>query len=144
MLSRFLTIAPVLAVMTFMPTQTQAQRLALQGGPVIIELDPISTPVGEDRSSRLRWNQVRSPSKIMVSSSTTAQRYDLYVDAIGVRRGEGVGEVKLVSGQPAQDFIIGVRERGAGRCTLGYRAETRAEQGYGTEVHSVTYTITGL
>lgn len=126
------------------PAGTSAQRLMLQGGPVIIELDPVGAPVNEDRSSRLRWNQVRSPSKIMVSSSVSNQRFDLSVDASDVRRGTAVGEIALISGDPARDFIVGIVDRGAGSCSLVYRAEARADHGYGDEIHTVTYTITGL
>ena len=122
----------------------KAQSLRLQGGPVLLELDPIGAPVGFDTSSRLRWNRVRGPSKIMVSSFTTEQRFDLYVEALGARRGSPVGEVQLISGDPAQDFLIGVDQRRAGQCTLGYRAEIRAEQGYGSQIQTVTYTITSL
>ncbi len=123
---------------------SSGQTLRLQGGPVVLELDPVVTPVGFDTSSRLRWNRLTGPSKIMVSSSTAERRFDLFVEALDARRGIPVGEIQLVSGNPAQDFVVGIDGRPAGRCTLGYRAETRAELGYGTQIHTVTYTITSL
>ena len=144
MLWKVYTVMAAILLQFAIPSIMVAQSLKLQGGPVVIELDPVGVPVGSDASSRLRWNRVRSPSKIMVSSFSSEQRFDLFVEALGARRADPVGEVQLVSGEPAQDFLVGVDQRGAGQCTLGYRAETRAEQGYGTQVQTVTYTITSL
>ena len=134
-------LAVALSVM--LPESTTAQRLKLQGGPVVITLDPVGRPVGEDGWSRLQWNQVRSPSKIMVSSSSIDQRFELFVDAIDVQRGLPTGELSLVSGGTAQDLIVAIAQRGSGRCTLNYRAVARPENGFGEETHTVTYTITG-
>lgn len=120
------------------------QTLRLQGGPVVLELDPVVMPVGFDTSSRLRWNRVTGPSKIMVSSFSTEQRFDLFVEAREIARGVSTGEIQLVSGSPAQDLVVGIEGRRPGRCTLGYRAETRAELGYGMQTQTVTYTITSL
>ncbi|NNE34375.1 MAG: hypothetical protein HKN13_04020 [Rhodothermales bacterium] len=125
------------------PSSSTAQRLKLSGGPVVIDLDPIIHPVGEDGSSQLQWNKIRSPSKIVVSSSSAEQRFELFVDATSVQRGDPVGELSLVSGAAAQDLVVGITERAAGRCTLIYRASARAEDGHGEETHTVTYTITG-
>lgn len=121
-----------------------SQSLKLQGGPVVIELDPVAVPVQQDISSRLRWNRVTAPSKIMVNSFSTEQRFNLFVEATNTRRGIPVGELQLIPGEPARDFVVGIGQRGAGQCTLNYRAETSAEQGFGTQIQTVTYTITGL
>ncbi len=138
------TIALFLVSVPATPRPSQAQRLVLQGGPVVIQLDPVGAPVAEDLSARLRWNRVRSPSKIMVGATDSEQRFDLFVDARDVHRGTPTGEVRLLAGAPAQDFVVDITEGGAGSCSLRYRAEVRADQGHGTELHSITYTITGL
>lgn len=143
MAPRFIALFASLLTLLTVPVGVEAQRLSVQGGPVVMQLDPVGSPSVEDLSAGLRWNRVRSPSKIVVSSSAPIHRFALSVDAINTRRGISLGEVALIPGDPAQDLVIGIEGPAAGACTLRYVAEARPEQGYGTDIHTVTYTITG-
>ena len=61
------------------------------------------------------------------------------------KSGPGVGiaepEVTLSDNAP-HDLIVGV-ERSSGTCTLRFTAVANVEQGIGSEMHLITYTITG-
>ncbi len=135
-----LALLSLFAVAT--PQAVAAQRLWIAGGVVLLELDPIVQVSITDQSSSLRWTQVRTASKITVNTVSPGQAFELYVSADRPRGGDAVGEITLRDGDPDQDFILDVGVRRAGHATLAYRAATRAEYGFGQEVHTVTYTIT--
>lgn len=128
--------------------RAEAQRLVLQG-PAVVQLDisPDMTGYGsdEDADTRLRWRQVRNPSKVTVSTFAPGQTVRLTVDPENVVRGTPVGTVMLTDGMPDANLIVNITHRGAGSADLRYTAQIDAEDGLppgGTEVHTVTYTIT--
>lgn len=125
-----------------------AQRLGLQGSSLVqLNISPDATGYGSDENAdtRIRWRQVRNPSKVTVSTFAPGQTVRLTLDPENVVRGTPVGPVELTDGMPDADLIVNITERGAGSADLRYTAEINAEDGLppgGTERHTVIFTIT--
>lgn len=94
--------------------------------------------VEDDRSS-LVWRTNHSLKKITVSSNLPSPQFSLDVEAVDATHGTAAGGVP-VSSVP-QDLLFDIG-RSAGRATLRYTLTAAPEDGVGSEVSQVTFTIT--
>ena len=96
--------------------------------------------VSDNTTCDLDWSTNTTSQKITVASNIATPEAALYVNAGSATGGTSAGEVTL--GTTAADFVTGVSV-GSGSCDLHYRASaTLAGSTAGSEVHTVTYTIT--
>jgi len=127
-------------------------------------------PPATDASTTLRISERRDGAfKITVSTTAPGQRYDLRVEATGLNSGVSQGEVSLVDGMASADLIrnVDLCDRPGGgppgggppgggppgggppgggppcreEATLRYRAFVAADDGAGSDSHTVQYTI---
>lgn len=97
----------------------------------------------EDTLSELAWSNITSVSKITVTTQAIGQRFSLTVEALSIQNGTGQGTISLVDGMFATDFVRDIKATpGNGSCTLRYRATATTAQGPGTDLHTVTFTLT--
>jgi len=88
----------------------------------------------------LDWTTNEATKKITVETNLAAPTYTLKVVAQNVTGGTAAAEVTL-STTGADDFVTGVATT-TGGCDLQYTASATAAQGTGSDVHTVTYTLT--
>jgi len=104
------------------------------------------TAESTDDSTTLFWGRPGTRSKVTVSTFSPGQRFDLFVEAEGVRNGKSNGAVQLVDGMMDTDLIVNIKSRKWGSARLRYTASASVEQGSTStdfsDVHTVTYTIT--
>ena len=97
-------------------------------------------------SGALTWRSRRFDfrrDKITVSTFAPGQRYALRVTASNVRgTARPVGTVELVDGRFAQDLIYNIWAPWRGSASLTFEAAASPDDGAGTDVHVVTYTLT--
>lgn len=145
--------------------------LQIQGGAVQLDVDAMSATPGEplppvtDNSTTLRYSEREDGSvKIMVATTVPEQLYELRVQAQDVGEGVPQGEIPLIDGMPPADLIRGIDlcdapggppgggppgggppGGGGPSCregaTLRYRVLVDAEDGPGSDSHTVEYTI---
>jgi molybdopterin-binding protein len=87
----------------------------------------------------LAWTTNESSKKITVETDLASQNFTLKVVAQNVTGGTAASEVTLST--TAGDFVTGVATT-TGGCDLQYTASATAAQGTGSDVHTVTYTLT--
>jgi len=130
-------------------TVAAINELAITGGNITLTIDTAvagSDPTNAtDATCSLDWTTNQTARKITVGTSVAvpSQLFSLTVDA-AVTLGAGSGPalpVALTHGAAASDFITGV-ETELGGATLTYEASATAAQGTGSDVHTVTYTLT--
>ncbi len=92
-----------------------------------------------DATCTLAWTTNEASKKITVVTSEAAPTFTLKVVATGVTGGTAAAEVTVST--TATDFVTGVATT-TGGCTLGYTASATAAEGTGSDVHTITYTIT--
>ena len=126
-------------------TVPTVNELAITGGNLTLTF---AAPTGggdfanvtDNATCDLEWSTNTASQKITVASNIAAPEAALYVTSGSVTGGTSAGEVTL--GTTAADFVTGVSV-GSGSCDLQYRAAaTLAGSATGSEVHTVTYTIT--
>ncbi|MBM3324750.1 MAG: hypothetical protein FJY66_03695 [Calditrichaeota bacterium] len=101
-----------------------------------------------DETGQLQWTtlELDPTKKITAQTNLASPNFTLKVLAINVSSGDGTaaGEVTLTTG--AANFVVdipaGIPVGDPGTCILRYRASATASDGTGTDVHTVTYTIT--
>jgi hypothetical protein len=152
-----LHIVMMAALVALAAAQADAQTLQLEvsGGPVVLTLDGARLGHGggllsaEHATSRLSWRPNWNPCKIVVSTHSPGQAFQLSVAVFDL---EGIGTplapVALVDGMFPQDLVRDLQRDppiNTGRGTLRYVAEASVEQGNsisaGADVHVVTFTI---
>jgi hypothetical protein len=87
----------------------------------------------------LAWTTNEASKKITVETDLAAPNFTLKVVAQNVTGGTAASEVTLST--TADDFVTGVATT-TGGCDLQYTASATAAQGTGSDVHTVTYTLT--
>jgi len=94
-----------------------------------------------DTSCTLLWTTNQASKKITVVTNQASPKFTLKVLATGVTGGTAAAEVTLST--TAANFVTGIATA-IGVCTLEYTASAMAAQGIGSDVHTVTYTITDV
>ena len=88
----------------------------------------------------LAWTTNEDTKKITVETDQAAPTYTLKVVAQNVTGGTAAAEVTL-STTGANSFVTAISKT-TGGCDLQYTASATAAQGTGSDVHTVTYTLT--
>jgi len=121
-------------------------ELAVLGGNITITID--TATAGSDPNSEadsdtcdLAWTTNESSKKITVAStlSLAAQKFTLKAVAQSVSGGTAASEVTLSDVDTI--FVSGVAAT-IGSCDISYTATALASEGTGSDVHTVTYTLT--
>jgi len=124
-------------------TVTAINELAVSGGDITLTISsatPGSDPTdATDNTCGLDWTTNEASKKITVESDQASPTFTLKVQASSVTGGSGTAQVTITNA--AQDFVTGVATT-TGSCTLDYTASATAAQGTGSDVHTITYTIT--
>ena len=94
----------------------------------------------DNTSCDLDWTTNEDTKKITVETDQAAPTFTLKVVAQTVTGGTAAAEVTL-STTGANDFVTAISET-TGGCDLQYTASATAAQGTGSDVHTVTYTLT--
>jgi hypothetical protein len=118
-------------------------ELTLAGGDVTLTTGPPVAGREPDAVANtdcaLAWTSNQADMRITVATGLAAPTFVLKVVAQNVTGGTAAPEVTL-SSTPA-DLVTGV-SRTPGGCTLRYTAWATTAQGIGSDVHTVTYTLT--
>ena len=119
-------------------------EVAITGGNLTLTFTaptPGSDPddVSDATTCDLDWSTNQASQKITVVSNIASPVATLTVTAGNVTGGTSAGAVTLNT--TAGDFVTGV-STGTGGCDLQYNASCSASDAAGSEVHTVTYTIT--
>ena len=94
----------------------------------------------DNTSCDLDWTTNEDTKKITVETDQAAPTFTLKVVAQTVTGGTAAAEVTL-STTGANDFVTAISKT-TGGCDLQYTASATAAQGTGSDVHTVTYTLT--
>lgn len=119
--------------------------LTVQGGTVAMNVTDASVIAGvdemtvQDQSTRLLWGTNSNARKITAQSSLAAPLFELRLVAVGPTRGTPGPEMLL--GTAPQDLMLDVG-RSLGNCTLRYTGTALASRGVGTDIHTITFTVT--
>lgn len=119
-------------------------ELAVSGGNITLTVN--SATAGSDlddatdnTTCELDWTTNQASKKITAETNLAAPSFILKVVAQNVSGGTAAPEVTLST--TAQDFVTGASQS-SGSCDLAYTASATAAQGTGSDVHTITYTIT--
>ncbi len=119
--------------------------LALQGGAVTLNVTDANVTAGvdamtvQDQSTRLVWGTNSSARKITAQTSLAAPLFQLRLVALSPSRGTPGPEMLL--GTSPQNLMLNIG-RSLGSCTLRYTGTALASQGVGTDIHTITFTVT--
>lgn len=124
-------------------TVTAINEVSITGGNLTLTINSIN-PDGTladatDATASLAWTTNEATKKITVATDVAAGAYTLAVEATGVTGGTSAGAVTLST--VATDFVTGISNTSGGG-TLSYTASATAAAATGSDVHTVTYTIT--
>ncbi len=118
-------------------------ELGLTGGDITLTISTATAGQEPDPATNtactLAWTTNQADRKITVATNLASPTFTLKVLAQSVSGGSAAPEVTLTN--TATDFVTGVAKT-IGGCTLGYTASATAAQGTGSDVHTVTYTLT--
>lgn len=124
-------------------TVSAINEVAISGGNLTLTIDsalPGGAPAPvTDTSASLDWTTNEATKKITVATDLAAPIYALTVEATGASGGTAAGVVTLSN--VATDFVTDISNT-SGACGLTYTATAEASDAVGTEVNTVTYTIT--
>jgi hypothetical protein len=120
--------------------------VAITGGNLILTFavpTPGSNPsdVSDLTTSDLAWSSNTASQKITVATNVAVPVATLKVTAGSVTGGTSAGQVTLST--TAADFVTAI-VLGNGGCALEYVASTTSAAAAGSQVHTVTYTITSI
>jgi hypothetical protein len=119
--------------------------LAVQGGAVMLNVTDANVTAGvdamtvQDQSTRLAWGTNSSARKITAQTSLAAPLFQLRLAAVGHTRGNPAPEMLL--GTSPQNLMLDIG-RSLGSCTLRYTGTALASRGVGTDIHTITFTVT--
>jgi hypothetical protein len=121
-------------------------EVAISGGNITLTINsatPGSDPddAVDNASCDIDWTTNEVNKKITVVTSNGAQNFTLKVVAQNVVGGTAAPEVTLST--TAASFVTGISQT-VGNCDLQYTASATAAQGTGSDLHTVTYTITDV
>jgi hypothetical protein len=118
-------------------------ELALTGGNITLTVSTATAGQQPDpvtnSTCTLAWTSNQATRKITVATNLATQNFTLKVLAQSVTGGTAAPEATVTN--TAADLVTGV-SRTTGGCTLRYTASATAAQGTGSDVHTVTYTLT--
>lgn len=119
-------------------------ELAVTGGNVTLTIDSATAgsdpdAVADVTTCDLFWTTNETTRKITVETDLAAPDFTLLVVAQNVSGGTAAPQVTLST--TADDLVTGVSET-VGSCDLAFAAYATAAQGTGSDVHTITYTIT--
>jgi len=118
-------------------------ELAITGGNKTLTINAATAGQNPNNTTNtqcnLAWTTNETGKKVTVATNLASQNFTLKVEATSVTGGTSAGDVTLTD--TAADFVTGVAET-TGNCTLFYTASATAAQGTGSDVHTVTYTLT--
>ncbi len=125
-------------------TVNSINELAITGGNKTLTISTATAGSNPNAATNaectMAWTTNDTTKKITVVTSLASPKFTLKVTATGVTGGTAAPQVTLST--TAQNFVTGVATT-TGGCTLSYVASATAAQGTGSDVHTVTYTITG-
>ena len=135
--------AAVLLILLATAASGSAQTISLSGGNISLTF---ATPaagsdladVVDNTSCSLTWTPGTGNPKITVKSNIGAPWVTLKVEAINISGGTSTGVV-TISNAP-QNLISNLSN---GSCDLEYTASASLSDGAGTEVYTITYTVSG-
>jgi len=119
--------------------------LTVQGGAVSMSITNASVTAGLDamtvldQTTRLLWSTNSSARKITAQSSLAAPLFQLRLVALGPSHGTP-GPEMLLDTTP-KDLMLNIG-RSLGSCTLKYTGTALASEGVGTDIHTITFTVT--
>jgi hypothetical protein len=138
-----LAIAGSTANHTVTVTVSAINEVAITGGNITLTISTAtagSNPTdATDATCTLAWTTNETSKKITAATNLETQKFTLKVLATSVTGGTAASQVTL--SDTAQDFVTGIATT-VGGCTLSYTASATAAQGTGSDVHTVTYTLT--
>ncbi|MBM3324892.1 MAG: hypothetical protein FJY66_04415 [Calditrichaeota bacterium] len=118
-------------------------EIAITGGNKTLTISTATAGSDPDDATNsectLAWTTNETGKKITVATNLASQNFTLKVEATGVSGGTSAGQKTITD--TAADLVTAVAET-TGGCTLSYTAQATAAQGTGSDVHTVTYTIT--
>jgi len=134
--SDFHRVTVTVATITLLQTNIGSINLSITGSSVIAGQDLMTV---SDQSSTLLWGTNSSGKKVTVRTNLAAPKYSLKVAAINPTSGTAASEVTLST--TSTDFLLNIG-RSSGSCAIRYTALALASQGTGSDVHTITFTIT--
>lgn len=119
-------------------------EVALSGGNITLTVNTATAgsepdAATDNTSCDLLWTTNETSKKITVATDQGSPTFTLKVVAQNVSGGTAASEVTLSTS--AQDFVTGVGTT-TGSCDLSYTVSATASDGTGSDVHTVTYTLT--
>jgi hypothetical protein len=119
-------------------------EVAISGGNITLTINTATAGSEPDDATDnttcdLLWTTNQASKKITVATDQGSPTFTLKVVAQNVSGGTAASEVTLST--TATDFVTGVATT-TGNCDLSYTASATASDGTGSEVHTVTYTLT--
>jgi len=122
-------------------------ELAITGGNLTLAINSATAGSEPDNATDsttcdLLWTTNQASKKITVATGLTPQNFTLKVVAQNVSGG-GSAASEVTLSTTAQDLVTAVATE-IGSCDLAYTASATAAQGTGSDIHTVTYTITAV
>lgn len=119
-------------------------ELAISGGNLTLTINSATAgseldDATDSTTCDLAWTTNQATRKITVATDLGSPDFTLKVVAQNVSGGTAASEVTLST--TAADFVTAVSQT-TGSCDLAYTASATAAQGTGSDVHTVTYTVT--
>ncbi len=119
--------------------------LTVQGGGVMLNVTEANVTAGidamtvQDQTTRLVWGTNSSARKITAQTSLAAPVFQLRLVALSPSRGTAGPEMLL--DRTPRDLMLNIG-RSLGSCILRYTGTALASQGLGTDIHTITFTVT--
>ncbi len=119
-------------------------EIAISGGNLTLTISTATAgsdldDATDNSTCDLAWTTNQASRKITAATDLGAPTFVLKVVAQNVTGGTAASEVTLST--TAADFVTAVSQS-SGTCDLAYTASATAAQGTGSDVHTVTYTVT--
>ena len=127
-------------------TVSAINEVAISGGNITLTINSATAGSNPDDASDaatcdLLWTTNETSKKITAATNLASPDFTLTVQAANVSGGTSAGQITL--SDTAQDFVTGIATT-VGSCDLSYVGSATAAQGTGSDVHTVTYTITAV
>ncbi len=127
-------------------TVAAINQMAIVGGDVSLTINTASagselTSQNDNTTTDLNWTTNEASKKITIVSNLASPNYTLTVEAQNASGGTAAGVISLST--TAIDFVTGISNT-VGTCDLSYTASATVASGAGSDIHTVTYTITDV
>lgn len=122
---------------------TAINEVGISGGNITLTINSATagsqpTDAVDNSTCDLAWSTNQSSKKITVQTSLGSPNFSLKVAAQNVTGGTAGSEVTI--GTSAQDFVSSISTT-VGSCDLQYTASATLSDGTGSDVHTITYTL---